>query len=105
MPASVVFSGVAWTTPPADPVRVTAWTRPSSMAILRQVSPVRVFGDADRERRQPVQQHMRAGPWFETVEHRPQLEGGLEVPEASFGLQQVLVAQGDVLGAQVGVAA
>ena len=41
MPAWVVVSGVVWTAVPALPVRATAWTRPSSVAMRRQVDPVR----------------------------------------------------------------
>ena len=37
------------------------------------------------------------------VEDRPQLQGALQVPEAAFGFEQVLVAQRDVLGGQVRV--
>jgi hypothetical protein len=40
---------------------------------------------------------------FEAVEHRAQQQGGLEVAEAAFGLEEVLVAQGGVLGAEVWV--
>jgi hypothetical protein len=35
------------------------------------------------------------------VEHRAQVEGGLQVAEPALGLQQVLVAQGDLGGGQV----
>jgi hypothetical protein len=37
------------------------------------------------------------------VEHGAQLERGLQVAEAVLGFEQVLVAERDVLGAQVGV--
>jgi len=37
----------------------------------------------------------------EAVEHRAQLEAGLEVPVAAFGFEQVLVAERDVLGRQL----
>jgi hypothetical protein len=35
------------------------------------------------------------------VEDRTQQQGRLQIPEAALGLQQVLVAQGGVLGADV----
>jgi hypothetical protein len=35
---------------------------------------------------------------LQVVVDRPQLQDGLEVPEGPLGLQQVLVAQSDVLG-------
>jgi len=41
MPCAVSLSGVVWVTVPALPVRVMAWSRPSSRAIRRQLSPVR----------------------------------------------------------------
>ena len=62
------------------------------------------FGDADEQQREPAQQHVCADAVSEAVEHRAQLEGGLEVAEPAFGFQQVLVAQRDVLRGQVGVA-
>ncbi|HET6954009.1 MAG TPA: hypothetical protein VFI47_26825, partial [Acidimicrobiales bacterium] len=40
-PAAVSLGGVVWTTVPAVPVRVTAWTRPNSVAMRRQVVPQR----------------------------------------------------------------
>jgi hypothetical protein len=39
------------------------------------------------------------------VVDRPELKGGLHVPPAAFDLQQLLVAQGDVLRGQVRVRA
>jgi hypothetical protein len=61
------------------------------------------FGDAGQQQRQPAQQHVGADAVLQPVEHRPQQQLGLQVPEAALGLQQVLVAQRDVLGGQVGV--
>jgi hypothetical protein len=66
--------------------------------------PGAAFGDPDEEQRQPAQQHVGADAGLEAVEHRPQFEGGLQVPEAAFGFEEVLVAQRDVFGGQVGVA-
>ena len=81
MPCWTVVRGVTWTTLPADPVRVTAWTRPSSMAIRRQVSAGASFGDADEQQGEPAEQDVGADAWFEAVEDGPQLEGGLQVAE------------------------
>jgi hypothetical protein len=39
----------------------------------------------------------------EPVEDRSEQQAGLEVAESAFGFEQVLVAQGGVLGAEVGV--
>jgi hypothetical protein len=46
-----------------------------------------------------------ADAFFEPVIDRPQVDDLFHVAPASFDLQQLLVAQGDVLGAQVRVAA
>ena len=48
---------------------------------------------------------MGADAVFEAVVDRPQLQGGLHVPPAAFDLQQLLVAQRDVLRGQVRVGA
>jgi len=55
------------------------------------------FGDADQQQRQPAEQDVR-GCGARRVEHRSQFEGALEVAEAAFGFEQVLVAQRDVFG-------
>ena len=47
---------------------------------------------------------MGADAALEPVEDRAQQQGALHVPEAAFGLEQILVAQGRVLGADVRVA-
>ena len=62
------------------------------------------FGDADEQQGEPAQQHVGADAGFEAVEDGAQLEGGLEVAEAAFGFEEVLVAERDVLGGQVRVA-
>ena len=46
---------------------------------------------------------MGADAVLEAVEDRPELECGLQVAEAAFGFEQVLVAERDILGAQVRV--
>ncbi len=61
------------------------------------------FGNAGEQQRQPAQQYVRPDAGFDAVEHRPQLERALEVAEAAFSFEQVLVAQRDVLGGQVRV--
>jgi len=62
-----------------------------------------VFGDPDQQQREPGEQHVRADAVLKAVEDGAQLECGLEVAEAAFGFEQVLVAERHVLGAQVGV--
>jgi hypothetical protein len=46
---------------------------------------------------------VRADAVLEAVKDRSQLDRALQIAEAAFGLQQVLVAQRDVFGAEVGV--
>ena len=103
MPAWAVVSGVVWTTVPAGPVRVTAWSRPSSVAMRAPGLAGAAFGDPDEQQREPAEQDVGADAVFEPVEDRAQLQGGLQVAEAAFGLEEVLVAQRDVLGGQVRV--
>ena len=66
--------------------------------MCRQVIAGAPFSDPDQEQGEPAEQEVGADAWFEPVEHRAQLDGGLQVAEPAFGLQQVLVAQCDVLG-------
>jgi hypothetical protein len=61
------------------------------------------FGDPDQQQRKPAEQDVAADAMGEPVEHRPQEQFALHVTEATFGLQEVLVAEGGVLGGQVGV--
>ena len=46
---------------------------------------------------------MGADAVLEAMEDRSELERGLQIAEAAFGFQQVLVAERDVFGAQIGV--
>src|SRR5215211_8720529 len=61
------------------------------------------FGDAGQQQCQPAQQDVGADAVLQPVEDRAQQQVGLQVPEAALGLQQVLVAQGDVFGAEIGI--
>jgi hypothetical protein len=61
------------------------------------------LGDADQEQREPGEQDVRADPVLVAVEDGPQLDRGLHVAEAALGLEQALVAQGDVLSGEVGI--
>jgi hypothetical protein len=61
------------------------------------------FADADQQQREPADQHVCADAVLEAVKDGPQFEGGLEIAEAAFGFEQVLVAERDLLGGQVGV--
>ena len=61
------------------------------------------FGDTDQQQRQPAEQDVGPDPRFEVMMNRAEFQRRLEVAEAAFGFEEVLVAQGDVLGGQVGV--
>ena len=61
------------------------------------------FGDPDEEQREPGEQDVGADAVLEAVEDGAQFERGLQIAEAAFGFQEVLVAQRDVLGGEVGV--
>ena len=61
------------------------------------------FADADEEQREPADQDVRADAVLEAVKDRAELEGALEVAEAAFGFDQVLVAERDVFGGEVGI--
>jgi hypothetical protein len=61
------------------------------------------FADADEQQRQPADQDVRADALFEPVEDRAQAQDALEVVEGALGFEQVLVAERDVLGGDVGV--
>jgi hypothetical protein len=56
------------------------------------------FGEADQQQGEPAQQHVGTDTTPQPVEHRPDLQDGLQVPEGALGLQQVPVARLDVLG-------
>ena len=60
-------SGVVCTTVPAELVRVTAWTRPSSMAIAPPGQAGASFGDADQQQGEPAEQDVGADAWFDAV--------------------------------------
>ena len=64
-----------------------------------------VLGDADEQQREPAQQHVGADPLFEPVAGRPQVQDGLHVPPAALDFEELLVADGDVLGGQLRVGA
>ena len=58
------------------------------------------LGDPDQQQREPAEQHVRADPVFFAVVDRSQIEGGLHVAPRAFDLQELLVAQRDVLDGQ-----
>src|SRR6266511_2056477 len=63
--------------------------------------PAGALGDAGQQQRQPAQKDVGADAVLQPVKHRPQQQFGLHVAESALSLQQVLVAQRRVLGAEV----
>jgi hypothetical protein len=61
------------------------------------------FGDPDQQQGERADDDVGADSVFESVEDGAQLEGRLQVAEGAFGLAQVLVAERDLLGGEVGV--
>ena len=64
-----------------------------------------VLGDPDQQQRQPAQLDVGADAVFLAVMHRAEVERGLHVAPGALDLEQLLVAERDVLGAQRRVAA
>ncbi len=61
------------------------------------------LADADQEQGEPADQHVGADTVLEAVEDGSQGERPLEVAERALGLDQVLVAESDVFGGEIGV--
>ena len=90
---------------PAGPVKVPRCMRSSSWRRLRQVSPVVVSAMRMSSRASQHSSDVGADAVFEAVVDGAQVEDGLHVPPAAFDFEELLVAQGDVLGGQGGVGA
>ena len=67
--------------------------------------PGRAFGDSDQQQREPADDHVGVDAVLEPVEDGKEFQGGLEVAEGAFCFAQVLVAERDLLGREVGVGA
>ena len=61
------------------------------------------LGDADQQEGEPAQDDVGADALLFAVVDRSQVDDLLEVTPAALGFQELLVAQGDVLGGQRGV--
>src|SRR5665647_2524129 len=61
------------------------------------------LGDADEEQGQPAEQHVGADALFFAVVDGPQVDDLLHVPPAALDLVELLVAEGDVRGRELGV--
>ena len=59
-----------------------------------------VLGGAGEEEGEPAQQDVGADALFEPVVDRAQVQDGFHVPPAAFDFQELLVADGDVLGGE-----
>src|SRR5688572_29613908 len=77
-----------------------------AVELVAQVAPGVVaggLGEADEQQRQPAEQDVGADAVLQAVVDGTQLERGLHVPPGALDLEQLLVAEGDVLGRQRGV--
>ena len=99
MPAVASLGGVVCGTQPA----VTAWMHAKLEGDPSPGESGASFGGPDQQERESAEQDVRPDPRLDPVEHRPQFQGALEVTEPTFGLEQVLEAQRDVLSRQVRV--
>ena len=59
-----------------------------------------VLGDPDQQQRQPAEEHVRADLFFFAVVDGAQVQRGLHVAPGALDLEQLLVAQRDVLGCE-----
>lgn len=73
-------------------------------ADLSPTLPALALDDPAEQQRQPADQDVGADPVLEAVEDGADRERSLEVAEAALGLEQVLVAEGGVLGTELGIA-
>jgi len=62
------------------------------------------LGDAHQKQRQPADQHMGADAIVFGVVNGPQRQAAFQRPEGTLQLQELAVAQGDVLDGQAPVA-
>src|SRR3954469_21119717 len=96
---------------PAGPGKVPRWRRASSRRGGGPGGGVGPGGaglgldDADEQQGEPAEDDVGADAFFEPVVDRPQVDDLFHVSPAAFDLQELLVAQGDVLGGQVRVGA
>ena len=89
-------AGVALEGDEVEPFELTAEVAPGVVGLA--------FGDPDEQEREPADEDVGADALLEAVEDRAEPEGALEVAEGAFGLEQVLVAERGVFGADVRVA-
>ncbi len=93
----LVVSLVFWTTP-AVPQKVPWCRRWSSRRRLHHVSLVWFSAIPDQQQREPAELHVCADPVFLAVVDGTQVERGLHLAPAALDVQQLLVAERDVLG-------
>src|SRR5271170_799341 len=88
-------AGGAGEGPDVDAVELAAQVRPGAAA--------GVLGDPGEEEGEPAEQDVGADALFFPVVDGAQVDDLLHVPPAALHFEQLLVAQGDVLGAHLGV--
>ena len=93
-----VVSSVRCRNVPAGPSKVPTCSSCRSSRMRFQVSAVVVSTIRTSSSASQAQDHVGADAVFEPVMDRAEFQGGLHVPPAAFDLQELLVAQRDVLG-------
>ncbi len=103
---------VRWRKVPAGPVKAPTWIR-LAVALWNQVdkaNPVElaaqlgpgggagVLGDAGEQEGEPAQDDVDADALFLAAAGGPQVDDLLEVSPAALDFQELLIAQGDILG-------
>jgi hypothetical protein len=100
-----VVSSVRWRDWPAGPAkRGRQRSHRQALQLPTQRRPALIgggLGDADQQQRQPAQRHVGADALLLAVVDRSQVDHLLQIVPAPLDLQQLLVAQRDVLGAGV----
>jgi hypothetical protein len=78
------------------------WLTPTSsnQAVLAPGVVGLVLGDPDQQQREPAEQHVRADLVFFAVMDGAQVQRGLHVAPGALDLEQLLVAEREVLGCQ-----
>ncbi len=61
-----------------------------------------MLNDAHEQERQPAEEQVGSDPVWQMVVDAAQFEGGLQGPEGVLDLAELLIAEGDVLGAEAG---
>src|SRR5215468_8524810 len=95
-----LVSSVRWRNVPAGPVKVPMWRRSRCRRMAGQVPQCGGLDDPDEQEGEPAQDDVGADALFQVVVDRVQVEYRFHVAPAAFDLQELLVAERDVLGGE-----